>query len=938
VKLPAAIVTDRRTGIVLGLLLVAQAARAEFPAPATLDPAGVSRQPLRAGTLQLVPSPDGAHVYALEEFYEGGNCVSVLARDSATGRLGLADADAVDVSSVARLIAVAPDGSHLYFAHDDFFSNSYIEVYSRDAGTGALTLLPGLGVGGYAASAIAMSPDGEFMYIADSSGAGEVHVLDRNPTTGALTFVETETDGVAGVDGIAEPFSLAVSPDGAHVYVAGSADDAIAVFDRDGGTGALTWVGEVRNGVGGVAGLNGVARVALSPDGAHLYALSVYFEDQVAVFARNAGTGALTFVEAEQNGVGGVTGMSDPTEIAVSSDGAHVYVMTFGPSGGSNGIVAFSRNAGTGALTFVATELGGGGVSSRRAIALAPGGGQLYLGGGNGVATFDRAAGSGLLTSVQAIVSGHSQGVAISPDGAHVYASGVQGVIEVYPGSAFVAVFARNAADGSVGFVETVVDGAAGITGLEGASGLTVSPDGAHVYVTARDDGTVSAFARALPAGTLSFVEAEQDGVGGVEGLGGARAVALSPDGAHVYVASDGDGAVAVFARNAGTGALSFVEAEQDGVAGVDGLFGTEAVAVSPDGAHVYAAGTDEDAIAIFARNSVSGALTFVGVARDGVGGLSGLGFPTSLTLGADGLYLYVAVSTAAPGGALTVLSRNAATGLLSFVETQEEPIGGATGLGAGVLAPDGTHFYTGGGAVLMRDPVSGALRFVEDTDRSGPLAVSPDSRDVYFGSVTGSNIFSTGSTPAANGTLHYSTRGFGGCDPAPRAGCRSAGRGRLRLVTSGQGLLVWSWAKGDATDLAAFGEPRDGRTHYGLCVYEGPGSPVLAHRALAPAGGGCRRQPFNGDPSCWRDTSTGFKYRDDFTSPEGLYTLILKRGAQGKAGVKVRAFGANLRDPALPLTLPVRVQLQAANGECWETTHATANVNDGTRFVAPVD
>ena len=53
-------------------------------------------------------------------------------------------------------------------------------------------------------------------------------------------------------------------------------------------------------------------------------------------------------------------------------------------------------------------------------------------------------------------------------------------------------------------------------------------------------------------------VEVEQDGVGGLDGLDGASQVAVSPDGAHVYVAAFNDDAVTVFRRDASTGRLSF--------------------------------------------------------------------------------------------------------------------------------------------------------------------------------------------------------------------------------------------------------------------------------------------------------------------------------------------------------------------------------------------
>ena len=59
----------------------------------------------------------------------------------------------------------------------------------------------------------------------------------------------------------------AVSPDDRHIYVVGNDDDAVSWFDRNASTGALTYGGMLKDGVGGVDGLNGTQRVAVSNDG-----------------------------------------------------------------------------------------------------------------------------------------------------------------------------------------------------------------------------------------------------------------------------------------------------------------------------------------------------------------------------------------------------------------------------------------------------------------------------------------------------------------------------------------------------------------------------------------------------------------------------------------------------------------------------------------------
>ena len=102
-------------------------------------------------------------------------------------------------------------------------------------------------------------------------------------------------------------------------------------------------------------------------------------------------------------------------------------------------------------------------------------------------------------------------------------------------------------------------------------------------------DSAVAVFARNAETGKLSFVEFKKDGIDGVDGLAGAESVTVSPDGKFFYAVGYDDSAVAVFARNAETGKLSFVEFKKDGIDGVDGLAGAESVTVSPDGKFFYA-------------------------------------------------------------------------------------------------------------------------------------------------------------------------------------------------------------------------------------------------------------------------------------------------------------------------------------------------------------
>ncbi len=169
-----------------------------------------------------------------------------------------------------------------------------------------------------------------------------------------------------------------------------------------------------------------------------------------------------------------------------------------------------------------------------------------------------------------------------------------------------VVVFSRNPITGALTFVEALRDGVAGIEGLGQAWSVSLSPDGAHVYATGLLDDAVVTFGRDPTSGRLALVQVVRDGVDGVDGLDNPWLVTVSPDGANVYVAGTDESSVAVFAREPRTGTLTFLEVHADGVGGTDGLAGARGITVSPDGRHVYATGPGEDAVAIF-RRSVCG-------------------------------------------------------------------------------------------------------------------------------------------------------------------------------------------------------------------------------------------------------------------------------------------------------------------------------------------
>ena len=164
-----------------------------------------------------------------------------------------------------------------------------------------------------------------------------------------------------------------------------------------------------------------------------------------------------------------------------------------------------------------------------------------------------------------------------------------------------------------------------GIPGMADPTDVAVSPDGRSVYVTAYTSASIARFDRdpasgsLTPAGCITSATGCGAEVDGKPGLDGARSVAVSGDGRSVYVTGETADAVTAFARDTSTGALSYVgciTGAATGCAGAGnvsraGLDSANGVAVSPDGNAVFVTAFNSNSVARFTRDSASSALRY---------------------------------------------------------------------------------------------------------------------------------------------------------------------------------------------------------------------------------------------------------------------------------------------------------------------------------------
>ena len=316
--------------------------------------------------------------------------------------------------------------------------------------------------------------------------------------------------------------------------------------------------------------------LALSPDGRTLYVAAAAYDygggktdewTRLDAFAVDRGTGALRRI-TQRGGCFGVfwfptkgclsgRGTTLPLSVAVSRDGANVYVESYGGYSGSGGTAVFGRSA-AGTLS--------------------------QLPGSAGCLLAERGTPR---CSARPRRKDWPVALVVSPDGTNVYVSL----------STTLHSFARSARTGAL----TPLPGSAGVrVGVGGA--LAISPDGRTVYV---EDGAAIVTLVRRAGGRLDRAGAIALPRPGAPSYGW-PAIAVSPDGRSVYVA---DGGVEVFARDTRTGALSFLQCLAHTTArGCDrarSLTGASGVAVSPDGRNVYVVG---DTITAYRRASATSA------------------------------------------------------------------------------------------------------------------------------------------------------------------------------------------------------------------------------------------------------------------------------------------------------------------------------------------
>jgi len=407
-----------------------------------------------------------------------------------------------------------------------------------------------------------------------------------------------------------------------------------------------------------------------------------------------------------------------------------------------------------------------------------------------------------------------------------------------------------------------------------------------------------------------------------------------------------GDGGIVV----AGTVSGSFLLARYDASGVLDPTFGTNGTVITPVGAgNAVAAAVvvQSDGTIIAAGSASNGATTDIALVGYEANGMLDTSFgaggivTTPVGLGDASAHALVVV----PGGGVVVAGMSGTNGDLVLARYETVVCGNGV-VEAGEMCDEGSE--TGGvsccsssceirsagegcrpsGTCLVEIPCDGVspLCPVGDSYPDGTSCDDGDActtGDACAAGACGVPTVCSSCSPVCDPAV--------GCIAAPRAGClvpSAPFKAKLTLKNRPEDArdgLTWKWLVGEETSTEDFGDPLS-IDDYTLCVYdESDTEAAILLSATAPAGGACRKKP------CWKLATSSPRYRDRDRTPDGLDLIVPRAGAVGKAKIIVKGKGENLRLPALPLSLPIRVQLHAGTGTCWEATYSAKQFQTNT-------
>jgi 6-phosphogluconolactonase (cycloisomerase 2 family) len=292
-----------------------------------------------------------------------------------------------------------------------------------------------------------------------------------------------------------------------------------------------------------------------------------------------------------------------------------------------------------------------------------------------------------------------------------VFDTGYQWAYSGGYGSKNILWFQRDTLTGELIFSGSLDQKRDGIPDLSTVRHLILTRDGRFLYATCSEANSVVWFSRSA-LGDLVFEGSLKNQQGGADGLLDPRFMVMSADQEFVYVGAQMGNRILWFARDSLSGSLTYRGQVVDGENAVDGLDGVQGMKLTADGRFLYAAGMRDNAISWFLRSAETGALTFSGIAKDTAAENNPWDGAGAVEITSNGRVVFLGTYR---GHAVIWFRRDPETGNLQLGGVSQEGEKGVTGI-KGIeyltLTPDEKRLYVSGG-------ISGSLAWFQTPDSS---------------------------------------------------------------------------------------------------------------------------------------------------------------------------------------------------------------------------
>jgi YVTN family beta-propeller protein len=259
-------------------------------------------------------TPDGSKVYVANT---SDNTVSVIS--TATNQVTAT----VPVGTNPVGAAATPDGSSVYVTNEGSGN-----VYVISTATDQVIAIVAVGAGPFG---VAVTPDGDVVYVANV-GSNNVSVI----ATATNTVVDTIPVGTS-------PQGVAINPNGTKIYVANASSNNVSVITRSVITFSRALNFNQRDTVSATVAVGAQPfGVAVTPDGGTVYVTNSHQQQSVG--------GSVSVIAASSNTVTQTITVGNlPFGVAVTPDGSKVYVANM--SDATVSVISTASNMATGTVT-----------------------------------------------------------------------------------------------------------------------------------------------------------------------------------------------------------------------------------------------------------------------------------------------------------------------------------------------------------------------------------------------------------------------------------------------------------------------------------------------------------------------------------------------------------------------------------------------------------